>query len=58
MWVRGHNRSVSGPFSPKLSTALNQYGAGGPSVIGLIDGQLGMEFENLSLEGDVLSLKS
>jgi hypothetical protein len=36
-------------FSPKLWTALNQYGAGGPCVTDLYELLLGIELEGLSL---------
>jgi hypothetical protein len=50
MLVRSRKHSPFALFSPKLCTALNQYGAGGPCVTGLYELLLGMKFEDLSLE--------
>src|SRR6266702_4046369 len=50
MLVRSRKGSLFAPFSPKLWTVLNQYGAGEPCVMGLREWPPGIEFENLSLD--------
>jgi hypothetical protein len=50
MLVRNCKGSLFPLLSPKLWTVLNQYGAGGPCVMGLREWPPGIEFENLSLD--------
>ena len=50
MLVRSRKGSLFALFSPKLWTVLNQYGAGGPCVMGVRERSPGIEFENLSLD--------
>jgi hypothetical protein len=48
--AHGYKRSLFALFSPKLWTALNQYGAGDPCVMRLHEWPHSIEFENLSLD--------
>ncbi len=50
MLVRSRKGSLFALFSPKLWTVLNQYGAGGPCVMGLREWPPDIEFENLSFD--------
>jgi hypothetical protein len=50
MLARSRKHSLFALFSPKLWTAMNQYGAGGPCIIGLREWSPGVELENMSLD--------